>query len=123
MIQELIRKNFDADPVKKWKAVQDKLENAAMSDTPSDTEDSDAEENAKDADYDYLLGMAMWSLTQERIDELLQKKGEKHAELKRLQEKEPEDLWNDDLDEFLIKLDEVEAKELEDAVVTVGGKA
>ena len=27
-----------------------------MSDTPEDSEDSDAEENAKDADYDYLLG-------------------------------------------------------------------
>ena len=27
-----------------------------MSDTPEDSEDSDAEENAKDNDYDYLLG-------------------------------------------------------------------
>merc|ERR1711899_532535 len=87
--------------------------------------DSDAEENAKDADYDYLLGMAMWSLTQEKIDDLLKKKGDKHAELRRLQQKEPADLWNDDLDEFLVKLDEVEAQEREDAVVGVGkaGKA
>ena len=45
-----------SDPVKKWKAAQDKLENATMSDTPEDSEDSDAEENAKDNDYDYLLG-------------------------------------------------------------------
>ena len=81
-------KTFDfikiiSDPVKKWKAAQEKLENATASDSPSDSEDSDAGENAKDADYDYLLGMAMWSLTQERIDELLKKKGDKHAELKR----------------------------------------
>merc|ERR1712156_446801 len=125
MIADLIRKNFDPDPVKKWKAAQDKLENATMSDTPEDSEDRDAEENAKDADYDYLLGMAMWSLTQERIDDLLKKKGDKHAELRRLQQKEPADLWNDDLDEFLVKLDEVEAQEREDAVVGVGkaGKA
>ena len=61
--------------------------------------------------------MAMWSLTQERIDDLLKKKGDKHAELRRLQQKEPADLWNDDLDEFLVKLDEVEAQEREDAVV------
>merc|ERR1712156_1037530 len=125
MIADLIRKNFDPDPVKKWKAAQDKLENATMSDTPEDSEDRDAEENAKDADYDYLLGMAMWSLTQEKIDDLLKKKGDKHAELRRLQQKEPADLWNDDLDEFLVKLDEVEVQEREDAVVGVGkaGKA
>merc|ERR1712088_372979 len=53
MIADLIRKNFDADPVKKWEAVQEKLEN------------------------------------------LLKKKGDKHAELRRLQQKEPADLWND----------------------------
>ena len=49
---------------------------------PLDSEsDSDLEEDAKDADYDYLLGMPMWSLTQEKIDDLLKKKGDKHAEL------------------------------------------
>merc|ERR1712172_2268 len=77
MIADLERKNFDPDPVKRWKATQAKLENASMSDV-EDSEDSDAEENTKDADYDYLLGMAMWSLTQERIDALLKNKGEKH---------------------------------------------
>jgi len=120
MITELQRKNFDPDPVKKWKAVQEKLENASLDTQPDSDEDSDAEENAKDADYDYLLGMAMWCLTQEKIDALLKTKGDKHTELKKLQKKSPSDLWNDDLDEFLIELDKWEAKELEDAVVTTG---
>jgi uncharacterized pyridoxal phosphate-containing UPF0001 family protein len=43
--------------------------------------DSDVEEDAKDADYDYLLGMAMWSLTSEKKAELLKKKDDKHKEL------------------------------------------
>ena len=43
--------------------------------------DSDVEEDAKDSDYDYLLGMAMWSLTAEKKEELLRKKDEKHKEL------------------------------------------
>ena len=32
-------------------------------------------------------------------------------------------LWNDDLDEFITKLDEVEAKEREEAAALVSGKA
>merc|ERR1719189_1774367 len=59
MIADLERKNFDPDPVKKWKATQAKLQAAGM-DALDESEDSDAEENTKDADYDYLLGMAMW---------------------------------------------------------------
>ena len=43
--------------------------------------DSDVEEDAKDSDYDYLLGMAMWSLTAEKKEELLKKKDDKHKEL------------------------------------------
>merc|ERR1712062_784472 len=106
MISELQKKNFDADPVKRWKAAQKYSENSL--DTQPDSEDTDTEEDTKDSDSDSLLGMAMWSLTQEKIDDLLKKKGDKHAELKRLQEKKLADLWNDDLDEFLVKLDEVE---------------
>ena len=72
-----------SDPVKRWKAAQAKKEKALSEDVaPLDSEsDSDLEEDAKDADYDYLLGMPMWSLTQEKIDDLLKKKGDKHAEL------------------------------------------
>merc|ERR1712088_930630 len=53
-------------------------------------EASDDEDDAdSDKDFDYLMGMPMWSLTQETKDEM----------------------WLHDLDEFVAKLDEVEAKE------------
>lgn len=110
MIDELHRKGFDSDPVKKWKIAQ-KLNEAS---------DSDSEEGHDgDLDYDYLLGMAMWSLTKERKDDLLKKKDEKHQELRHLRDMSKEDLWKKDLSEFLEKLDEVEAKELEDEKSTV----
>lgn len=58
----------------------------------------------KGPDYDYLLGMAMWSLTKERKDELLKKRDEKTQELEELKKKSPENLWLTDLDEFLKKV-------------------
>merc|ERR1712203_1105648 len=121
MIADLERKNFDPDPVKRWKATQAKLEDAA----PAVDSDSggDLDEDVKAADFDYLLGMAMWSLTQEKIDDLLKKKGDKHKELKKLKEKSPSMLWNDDLDEFLEKLEEVEEKEKTEQAEAVTGKA
>ena len=89
MIAELQRKNFDPDPVKKWKAAQAKAEaNPDLVADLDDDSDSDLEEDAKDADYDYLMGMAMWSLTLEKKEELLKKKEEKHKELTKLKGKE-----------------------------------
>jgi len=54
-----------------------------------------------DADYDYLLGMAIWSLTKERIEKLRQQASDKEKELLVLLEKTPKDMWNLDLDLFL----------------------
>ena len=126
MIAELQTKSFDPDPVKKWKAVQAKLEAQMLKDSAGSMDsdsDSDLEEDAKDADYDYLLGMPMWSLTQEKKEELIRKKKEKKAELEKLRGTTKEDLWIHDLEEFLEKLDEVEQKEREDASAVIQGKA
>jgi hypothetical protein len=70
-----------------------------------ENEDSDSSQLDEDADlagqYDYLLGMTMWTLTKEKKDELLKKRDEKLAELKTLQSKTPSALWKEDLDAFL----------------------
>jgi DNA topoisomerase-2 len=55
-------------------------------------------------DFDYLLGMSFWHLTLEKKNELLRKKEEKCTELDILKKKTPIDIWNEDLDEFLIKV-------------------
>lgn len=51
--------------------------------------------------YDYLLGMAIWSLTRERYNKLLKQKAEKEAELNILLGRTAKELWNEDLDNFL----------------------
>lgn len=63
--------------------------------------DEDGEEGESVADYDYLLGMAIWSLTKEKIAKLKEQADNKEVELKNLLEKSAQSLWNADLDEFL----------------------
>lgn len=54
------------------------------------------------ATYEYLLGMPIWSLTRERYEKLLQQRGNKEIELNSLLKLSAKDLWNKDLDEFVI---------------------
>merc|ERR1712178_156707 len=52
--------------------------------------------------------------TQEKKDNLCKNRDERNQELKRLQATKIEDMWRKDLDDFIAKLDEFEAKENED---------
>lgn len=54
------------------------------------------------ASYDYLLGMAIWSLTRERYERLMKDRDNKEGELTDLLKKSPKDLWNIDLDDFVV---------------------
>lgn len=51
--------------------------------------------------------MTLWSLTKEKKDDLLKQKGDKLAELHRLQARTPLSLWKEDLDNLLSELDMV----------------
>lgn len=62
-------------------------------------------EDESGPDFNYILGMPLWSLTMERKDELLQKKEAKAKELSDLRLKTPSELWKDDLETFLTELD------------------
>ncbi|EMD00619.1 hypothetical protein BAUCODRAFT_144266 [Baudoinia panamericana UAMH 10762] len=61
----------------------------------------DADTAAGASDYDYLLGMAIWSLTQERVEKLLKQIGDKETEIDALTKKSAKDLWKTDLDALL----------------------
>lgn len=76
---------------------------AAKAKEEESEEDEEQEEVGSDSDFDYLLGMAIWSLTKEKIEKLLLQAGEKEAELLMLLKKTPIDLWNKDLDDFLVE--------------------
>ncbi|KAJ5292310.1 ubiquitin-conjugating enzyme E2 15 [Penicillium atrosanguineum] len=51
--------------------------------------------------YDYLLGMPMWSLTQERVERLRRQIGDREMEVDALIKLSKEDIWNQDLDDFI----------------------
>ena len=74
--------------------------------------------------YDYLLGMPIWSLTRERYEALLRLKGEKEELLNTLLQKSPKDLWNEDIEQFLLEWEKFLKKDEENRtnVVSNGGE-
>ena len=77
MIQLLIKRGYDSDPVKAWKEAQKK---ASPEQGGAETEDEGegAEPTPSSGpDYNYLLGMALWSLTKEKKEELLKNRDAK----------------------------------------------
>ncbi|KAF7987881.1 hypothetical protein HCN44_003744 [Aphidius gifuensis] len=113
MIDELIAMGYDSDPVSAWKATQ-KNSNEVVEDDENNDETEEINETPDAVDYDYLLGMAMWSLTKEKIDELLKKRDDKKTELDILKSKTPKTIWRDDLDALLIALNDFEEKQIKE---------
>ena len=68
-------------------------------------------------EYDYLLNMNLWSLTYEKIEELLKQKELKEKELSILEKTEVQTLWNNDLEDFIEELDKYEKREEEDRLM------
>ncbi|KAI0791794.1 DNA topoisomerase [Abortiporus biennis] len=64
-------------------------------------EEEEEKETGTTSDYDYLLGMAISSLTKEKIDKLVNQANEKETELMTLLELTPIQIWNTDLDKFV----------------------
>ncbi|XP_073968763.1 DNA topoisomerase 2 isoform X2 [Rhodnius prolixus] len=126
LIEELLKRGYRSDPVKYWKAKQVREGEMDEEETPERNEDAEAaeEETAVQgaADFDYLLGMTMWSLTLEKKEDLINKKNIKIAELGALKLKSAGDIWLDDLDALHKKLDEVEEKERQEELANMSGQ-
>ncbi|KAK5108149.1 DNA topoisomerase 2 [Meristemomyces frigidus] len=67
----------------------------------NDDENDDADTAAGVNDFDYLLGMAIWSLTEERVARLNKQIGDKEEEVTALSKLSAKDLWKVDLDGLL----------------------
>lgn len=67
-------------------------------------EETAAAEAAPPSGFDYLLGMPVWSLSAERIEEMERQLREKAAELDRLRHTAAEEIWEADLDALSIEL-------------------
>ncbi|KAM4706361.1 DNA topoisomerase 2-beta [Rhinophrynus dorsalis] len=122
LIQMLVQKGFESDPVKAWKEAQEKA--AEEEDLQDPNEDSSSESGAGSGpDFNYILNMSLWSLSKEKVDELIKQRDIKGKELNDLKRKSSSDLWKEDLAAFIEELDKVEAQEKEDIAAGFAGKA
>ncbi|KAF2145209.1 uncharacterized protein K452DRAFT_284608 [Aplosporella prunicola CBS 121167] len=94
LVAELKEKGFTPIP-----KVSDAKKQGETEEVVEEEESEDDEPGAND--YDYLLGMAIWSLTVERVEKLRKQIGDKEEEVDTLIKKSPKDLWNADLDAFV----------------------
>ncbi|EAR83749.1 DNA topoisomerase IV (macronuclear) [Tetrahymena thermophila SB210] len=79
------------------------------------------------SEYNYLLSMPIFSLTEEKVLQLKKQVEEKESELLILQKKEIKDMWTEDLDKFIEVIEQVEEKEEKERLTgkgfTQNGKA
>ncbi|VBB31474.1 unnamed protein product [Acanthocheilonema viteae] len=134
IVEQLVKKGFDPDPVKRWKELQRKRELEMTGEVEIDDEEVEGEEEEESespvspmkkdlekklSDYDYLVGMAILKLSEEEKDKLLHDSELKLEELKALRAKAWSDLWEQDLDNFLVELEKQELKEKADIEMQV----
>ena len=62
-------------------------------------------------EYNYLLSMSIWSLSYEKVEQLKKEVTRKEEELNVVNKTTLEMMWINDLDQFLMVLDEVEEEE------------
>ncbi|CAK3757994.1 DNA topoisomerase 2 [Lecanosticta acicola] len=112
LVAELQKLGFKRFP----KIVDAKKEGEFEPVVEQDNDESDAAEaEAGASDFDYLLGMAIWSLTQERVEKLQRQIGDKEDEITVLSSKSVQMLWKEDLEalreEWITQLEEEAARE------------
>ncbi|EST09519.1 Toprim domain protein [Kalmanozyma brasiliensis GHG001] len=95
---------------------------AAIAANPEDDEPVDEEDISADSDFDYLLNMAIYNLTKEKVEKLLKERDGKEEELKILIGRSPQNLWDEDLGKFIELWEEMleeDERRLKDVVTKV----
>lgn len=103
---ELQQKGFTPFP-KKTKSVEPEVAGAA-DDTEETEENSNSEaisSGVRISDYEYLLSMAIGTLTIEKVQALLDERDKLNGEVDFLRKATPKSLWEKDLDELERELD------------------
>jgi len=124
LLQELRRLGFK--PMSELNA----LMKSSLAEDPAQNLQAESSEQSsggsEKTDYDYLLGMALWSLTFEKVEEIRKQLEDKTAELETLISTSVETMWDRDLTALSAALDQLDAEEAEDALSTAasgsGGK-
>ncbi|XP_015784056.1 DNA topoisomerase 2-alpha-like [Tetranychus urticae] len=124
MIETLIKKGYDSDPVKAWQKKNqfDSPEQPVDEDNEKSVESGQQDGNLTGPDYDYLLDMAMRSMLKEKADNLLKTRDAKKSELNELKKTTVQEMWLRDLDDFIEELTNVEKEQDEAAAKAIKPK-
>ena len=75
--------------------------------------------NSEEISYNYLLGMNLWSLSYEKVEELKKQKEEKENEFNILEKKTIKKIWKEELDELLKAYEEWYEDKYEEANIVI----
>jgi DNA topoisomerase-2 len=114
IIQILLGKKYDPDPIAKWKqrVVKERGYNNEDTNLTVNEDEIGDEQSSNKHDFDYLLSIPI--LTMEKKDEILKQQKTKADEVIKLKAKTPSELWLDELDQFLSEMEQFEQKEKEE---------
>jgi len=116
LLKDLQKRGFK--PMSELDAMVESKKNPPKDEKSTEDEDLDTEEpDAEKSDYDYLLGMNLWSLTFEKVEEIKKQLEIKEQELRALKAMSIESMWDRDLVALSKGLDEIELLEAEEAAV------
>lgn len=99
---ELQQKGFTPFP-KKAKSVEPEV--AGATDYTEETEDNSNPDGVRISDYEYLLSMAIGTLTLEKVQALCAERDKLNGEVDDLRKATPKSLWEKDLDALDKELD------------------
>lgn len=114
LIKELVKRGFPTDPIAEWKkkTPQDHESGGTGGNARAEGDSDDEPQDDGGYDFNYLVGMSMWFLTEEKKQQLLKEREQKLAELSKLKMQSIEQIWLDELSELETALDAHEKKEL-----------
>lgn len=88
----------------------------------AEAEDEVAAGETPPREYDYLLTMPLWSLSEEKVAELSKQMHDKKDDHDQLEATHTHTIWERDLDAFLVALDKQEEKDEKDRLAHKGVK-
>ncbi|PWN50958.1 type II DNA topoisomerase [Violaceomyces palustris] len=106
IVADLRKHDFKPIPKKRKAKVAGDVDNADATD-----DEDDADEALASNDFDYLLSMSLYNLTKEKVDKLMKEREEKETELQLLIGRTPQNLWDEDLGNFLTEWDAILAED------------
>eukprot|EP01066_Platyproteum_vivax_P013223 Platyproteum_vivax@DN5995_c0_g1_i1.p1 len=84
---------------------ENKFPHGENPEAPAEEEEEDVPEGElKTSDYDYLVGMPLWNLTEEKVQDLLKQLEDKKEQIDLLKKTAPELMWDRDLDKLMTQV-------------------